>query len=59
MEKELLSVNELAAKIKLSPKTIYGLVCRGQIPYLKVGARVLFDQDKIAAWLKSKERAAV
>lgn len=59
MEKELLSVTELAAKLKLSPKTVYGLVCRGQIPYLKVGARVLFDQEKIAEWLKSKERAAV
>lgn len=59
MEKEFLDVQGLAAKLKLSPKTIYKFICKRQIPSIKVGKKVLFDPDKIADWLKSKERAAV
>ena len=54
MEK-LLSIGDIARMLDLSIATIYKYVCQKKIPYLKIGSRVLFDEDKLDKWLQSKE----
>lgn len=51
---ELLTVDEVAKKIKIRPKSIYNLVCRNSIPYCKVGGSVRFVEDDIKAWAKER-----
>ena len=46
------SVAETAAMLGVSPNTIYIMLSRGQIKGRKMGRRVWFLPDEIAAWLR-------
>ena len=52
---QFLRVPELAAMLKVKPKTIYEMVAKGRIPYRKpAGSNILrFDLDEIIAWTKA------
>ena len=52
---QFLKVSELAALLKLKPRTIYEMVSQGRIPYRKPrGSNILrFDLDEIIAWTKT------
>lgn len=52
---QFLKVPELAAMLKVKPKTIYEMVARGRIPYRKPpGSNILrFDLEEIIAWTKA------
>ena len=51
----LLNVLELAAFLKVKPRTIYEMVAQNRIPYRKPpGSNILrFDLDEIIAWTKA------
>ena len=51
----LLNVSELAAFLKVKPRTIYEMVAQNRIPYRKPrGSNILrFDLDEIIAWTKA------
>ncbi|HEX5886399.1 MAG TPA: helix-turn-helix domain-containing protein, partial [Pyrinomonadaceae bacterium] len=52
----LLNVSELAAFLKVKPRTIYEMVAQNRIPYRKPpGSNILrFDLDEIIAWTKAR-----
>jgi excisionase family DNA binding protein len=52
---QFLKVPELAAMLKVKPKTIYDMVAQRRIPYRKLpGSNILrFDLDEIVAWTKA------
>ena len=52
---QFLRVAELAALLKLKPRTIYEMVAQGRIPYRKPpGSNILrFDLEEIVAWTKA------
>ena len=52
---QFLKVPELAAMLKVKPRTIYEMVAQGRIPYRKPpGSNILrFDLDEIIAWTKA------
>ena len=52
---QFLRVSEVAAMLKLKPKTIYEMVAKNRIPYRKPpGSNILrFDLDEIIAWTKA------
>ncbi len=56
---KLLSVGELAERLGVSVTTIYTWTCRGRLPHVKVGRRVLFDPRAIEAWLAERARPDV
>ena len=51
----LLNVAEVAAVLKVKPRTIYEMVAQKRIPYRKLpGSNILrFDLDEIVAWTKA------
>jgi excisionase family DNA binding protein len=49
----LLTVNELAPLLAVSPKTIYSYVARNIIPHYKIAASVRFRARDIVEWLRS------
>ena len=55
---QFLKVAELAAMLKLKPRTIYEMVAQRRIPYRKLpGSNILrFDLDEIIAWTKADIR---
>jgi excisionase family DNA binding protein len=52
---QLLKVPELAALLKVKPRTIYEMVAQNRIPYRKPpGSNILrFDLEEIIAWTKA------
>lgn len=48
-----LTLDELAAYLKLSRTKLYGMAQKGLIPCGKVGTQWRFDREEIDAWVKS------
>jgi excisionase family DNA binding protein len=52
---EILTVNEVAAYLRMNPMTIYRLAQQGKIPASKVLGCWRFKRQEIEAWLKAQE----
>ncbi len=51
---KLLTVRELAHSLGSHPVTLYRLVERGQIPFVKIKGRIRFETEAIAEWIEQK-----
>jgi excisionase family DNA binding protein len=51
---KLLSVKELAILLGVHRVTIYDWVSQRMIPFVKVGARTMFDPREIERWLRER-----
>jgi len=54
VEDEYLTKEELRQLIKISRATLDLIMKRREVPYLKLGRRVLFKKADVDAWLESK-----
>ena len=57
MSSELLTYDELAAKLKTTPGNVVRHVKRGAIPVVKLGGSTRFDWADVIAALKTQEGA--
>lgn len=51
---KLVSVKELAERLGLAEITVRKLCSAKEIPYKKLGSRVLFDPTEISDWLEKR-----
>lgn len=51
ISREILTIDELAAYLKISKSTLYKLVREGKIPSQKVGRHWRFRKEAIDRWL--------
>lgn len=56
MKKNYLSVIEAGKYLKLARSTLYTYVYDNKIPHIKIGERVLFDEDDLNAWIDTKKK---
>ena len=52
-----LTLDEVAALLRVRPSIIYKLVKNRRIPALKIGGVWLFNQDSIERWIRQREAA--
>lgn len=52
---EIMNTEETANYLKISMPTLYKMIQRNEIPYVRLGSRILFRKNTIDAFLKSKE----
>ena len=50
----LLDIEEASGKTRLSVSTLYKRVSARQIPFLKIGGRVFFEEGDLDAWLAAQ-----
>ena len=50
---KLLTMDELAERLGVTPRHIRRLVAERRVPFLRVGRFIRFDPAKIATWLDS------
>jgi excisionase family DNA binding protein len=50
---EFLTVSEAAIFLNLAKQSIYGLISRKQLPYIKKLKRVYFSKTELTKWLES------
>ena len=48
---DILDVDEAAALLKVSKKTIYNRVKAGTIPHARLGRKLLFTRQKLVQWV--------
>lgn len=48
---QLLTVEELVQKLRLTKGAVYTMVARREIPHIKMGRRLRFDSEEISKWL--------
>jgi excisionase family DNA binding protein len=53
-KKRLMTPDEVADLLAISPKTIYARVKAGTIPSFHIGSSIRFDPAKIAQWLEDR-----
>ncbi len=51
---KLLTMDELAERLGVTPRHIRRLVAERRVPFLRVGRFIRFDPAKIATWLDSE-----
>ncbi len=54
---QLLTVDDVAARLQVKPRTIYHWVHERYIPSIRLGALIRFDQASVATWVKQRETA--
>ena len=52
--RRFLTVEELATMCHVKPRTVYGWIAKGVVPYRKAGRRALFPFDEIQQWLDER-----
>lgn len=50
----LMTVDDVADYLKISPGTIYNRVSKGEIPFVKVGAAVRFRRIELDRWVEEQ-----
>ncbi len=49
---ELLNITETSQKLRLKIPTLYKMICQRRIPFIKLGSRVLFSEEKLDNWVE-------
>lgn len=49
---DILTVEEIASYLKVTERSIYGLLSKGEIPAFKVGGSWRFKREEIEGWIK-------
>lgn len=55
MTRQILTVQEIANYIGVSRDLIYKMVRTNEIPFIRIGKRLLFRKESIDQWLLSRE----
>ena len=59
MSESLFTVKQLSSFLNLHPNTIYKLVEKGEIPFIKIkGVGIRFREEEIKAWLEEGSNKA-
>lgn len=54
--KQLLTAEDVAKILQVNTQTVYQLKARHQIPFVKIGGAVRFDEEQIQKWIESKRK---
>ena len=54
---ELLSLTDVCQRYRASKSTVYQWTSKGQIPYLKIGGKILFKVKDLQKWEDAKQKA--
>jgi excisionase family DNA binding protein len=55
----LASVNDIAALLNVSDTTVYNLIYRGELPYIKLGKLYRIPLDKFQDWISTSSKYSV
>ena len=53
LDDEFLTVEELAKKLKVNPRTIQRLIERKELPAIRIGKQWRFRRETVTEWLES------
>lgn len=51
----LMNIDEVAEYLHLKKSTVYSYTSKEQIPFIKLGGKLLFDSNDISKWLEKSK----
>ena len=54
----LLRVNEVAEMLRSTPRTVYRLVQNNELPHIRLGGMILFNEDTLNDYLQKLENTS-
>lgn len=54
---KLLTVDQVAKLLAVSPKTVYRWAHEQYVPHFKLGTSVRFSEDQLLSWIKDRQVA--
>ena len=57
MPKDVMTVSEVAAYLRVNPQTVYRKAKAGELPAVRIGRAIRFRRDELESWLKSPAAA--
>jgi excisionase family DNA binding protein len=51
----LLTAEEAARWLNISPRTLWGLTASGELPHLRIGRLVRYDVADLKAWIQARK----
>ena len=59
METNYLNLDTICKILNLSKSTVYAYVGKNQIPYIKLGGKLLFPENDLTEWLNTMKQPVV
>lgn len=59
IQRQTLTVQEIATYLGVSPETIYGMTREKAIPHFRIGSRILFKLEAINQWIDGQINGSV
>lgn len=59
MERETMTVKDVAAYLRVHTDMIYALVKQKEIPHVRLGSRILFTKESIQGWMLDQEEKSL
>jgi excisionase family DNA binding protein len=59
MEKKFLNMDDVSTQLCLSKSTLYSYVHTKNVPYIKLGGKLLFNQTDLDTWINSQKKNTV
>lgn len=56
MPDEVLTINEVAAPLKLAEKTVYAMAAAGEIPAFKIRGQWRIERTELDPWMDAQSR---
>jgi len=56
LSEPLMTVEDLAAFLRLRRSTLYELVRAGRVPHVRLGRHIRFERSEIARWLTEQHK---
>lgn len=56
---KLLTIEEVSLRLKLSRGAVYQMIARREIPFIKIGRRVRFDDRDLTSWIDQQKIEAI
>ena len=54
-DREVLTVSEVAALLRISRNKVYDMVARNQLPHFRVGNCIRFRSDDLGEWMRRQQ----
>ncbi len=51
----LIDIAELSRQLRVKPTTVYSWTFTKQVPFIKIGRLLRFDQDEINTWIQARK----
>ena len=59
MQEKFITITEASKLLTLAKSTIYQYVYHRSIPFIKIGGRIVFEEEKLRQWMQANKKEVI